>query len=72
MNLPLGGLNSNSGDSWMYPDPNVGPLWEIPIEALYYVVIFPKNPRTPAKYHGGTRTVGIPNNNLRDDIPWIW
>ena len=25
---------SASGDSWMYPDPNV-PLWEIPKNALY-------------------------------------
>ena len=24
-----------SGDSWMYPDPNVGPLWDISMQALY-------------------------------------
>ena len=29
----------DSGDSWMYPGPNV-PLWEIPIKALYHVGIY--------------------------------
>ena len=38
------------GDSWMYPDPNVGSIWEIPIEALdsgcslAIMIIIPKNP----------------------------
>ena len=40
------------------------PLWEIPILALdsgYLLFFFiPKNPqRTPAKYHGTTRTLGV-------------
>ena len=33
-----------SGDGWMYPDPNVGPLWEIPIYALYIGYLWVINP----------------------------
>jgi len=29
---------SVSGDSWMYPDPNVGALWEIPPKKLQFIV----------------------------------
>jgi len=40
-----------SGDSWMYPDPNMGLLWEIPIQAMYIVGIygFFESPRIPSE-----------------------
>ena len=45
----------HSGDTWMYPDPNV-PLCEIPIWALYsgYLWVTPRIPREHNKQHGYT------------------
>ena len=34
-----------SGDSWIYPYPNVGPLWEIPIDGYLWVLSSPRIPR---------------------------
>ena len=52
------------GNSWMHPDPNMGPLWEIPILALYFVGIyggkFPRIPKEHNKYYGYT-VRGTPN-----------
>ena len=50
-------------DSWMYPDPNVGPLCEIQKKALYndYLwVLVPKTHTKHNKYHGYT-VRGTPN-----------
>ena len=62
-----------SGDSWMYPDPNV-PLWEIPILVLYigYLwLIIPKNPiREHNKYHGSTLLGSPPWPMPLDAVGW--
>ena len=34
-----------SGDSWMYPDPNVGTLWEIPKKGPIWWVFMGCNPQ---------------------------
>ena len=36
-------------------DPNVGPLWEIPIEALYSGYLWLRIPREPNKFHKYTQ-----------------
>ena len=54
-----------SGDSWIYPYPNVGPLWEIPIDGFLWVL---SSPRIPGEHQ--LNTMGIllgvhPNCRLR-------
>ena len=33
----------------MYPDPNVGPLWEIPLESPYAYITLGHSPRIPSE-----------------------
>ena len=54
-----------SGDSWIYPYPNVGPLWEIPIDGYLWVLSSPRIPREHQLNTMGTLLGGHPNCPLR-------
>ena len=61
-----------SGDSWMYPDPNVprhGKSLYKPYKVGYLNVIIPKNPKVEHNnYHGAhTYVNGVPT---RPNVPW--
>ena len=63
-----------SGDSWMYPDPNVPrhgkSLYKPYITWVFMGKLSPRIPRESNKYHGSTRTYTRPCPLMKGTIFW--